>query len=188
MAFPHNIANITIDNQTDYLISDCDHDRILLINSQQQIVWIWDLTKFNWTTINPLWGPTSYYNSPTSVDWSHVNDVKFIPGSALNQTFDSLLISIRNFNLIVLVNWTAELNDIMQGSRYGNLNNVYWYFGNNGTFTTLAQQHNPSLLPNGDIVIADSNNNRVIEINRTTKQIVWSLSQLGELILIGLGI
>ena len=115
----------------------------------------------------------------TLVDWSHVNDVKFIPGSALNQTFDSLLISIRNFNLIVLVNWTAELNDIMQGSRYGNLNNVYWYFGNNGTFTTLAQQHNPSLLPNGDIVIADSNNNRVIEINRTTKQIVWSLSQAG---------
>ncbi len=41
----------------------------------------------------------------------------------------------------------------------------------------MNHQHNPDYLSNGNIIVADSENNRIIEINKTTKEIVWTYEE-----------
>jgi len=53
--------------------------------------------------------------------------------------------------------------------------NVYWWYGPG----IINHQHNPDILPNGNIVICDSVNDRIIEVNRTTKEIEFELGHAG---------
>jgi hypothetical protein len=45
----------------------------------------------------------------------------------------------------------------------------------------LYHQHNPEILPNNNLLICDSENNRIIEINYTSKEIVWTWDNNGNL-------
>jgi hypothetical protein len=53
--------------------------------------------------------------------------------------------------------------------------NIVWSYGPNST-SPLNNPNSAELLANGNILIADENNNRTIEVNRAG-QIVWSYSQ-----------
>ena len=72
--------------------------------------------------------------------------------------------------LIVEINHTADLINP------NNPNNVKWYYGDFLNHSLLKRQHNPDYLKRGNIIIADSPNDRILEINKTTKEVIWSYS------------
>jgi hypothetical protein len=136
------------------------------INNPDNIVWEWDPTDpddVNWTevAIDAGWSQEAleYVQNPHG-DWTHTNDAEWINGTRLGRTYDSIMISIRNFNLILEVNYT-ETKEII------------WYYGEPEDYNTLNHQHNPDIRDNGNIIICDSENRRIIEINYTTKELVW---------------
>ena len=93
-------------------------------------VWHWLPEKIKWDQINPDWDDKSYFmNYGGEPGYFLINDVDFINGSAFGDSYDSLLISIKKLNMIVLVNYTAEMNELEMGDAYGNASNVYWYYG-----------------------------------------------------------
>ncbi|MFX0132728.1 MAG: DUF1349 domain-containing protein [Candidatus Hodarchaeota archaeon] len=82
-------------------------------------------------------------------DWAHLNDVDRLPNG-------NTLISLRNlFNGTVI-----EVDPV---------GNIVWQTPQG----LLYGQHNPDKLINGNMIIADSMNKRIIEINTSTYNIVW---------------
>ncbi|NPE09021.1 MAG: hypothetical protein GNW80_12125 [Asgard group archaeon] len=139
------------------------------------LIWEFQPDLINWTEINPAWGADSYYNNPIDYGWTHLNDVDFLFGSEHNTTYDSLLISINRFDLVLLLNFTAEFNEHLVGDDFGSVENIYWWYGPG----EINLQHNPDMLPNGNIIICDSHGGRVIEVNKATKEIVHTISSAG---------
>jgi hypothetical protein len=162
LAQPHEIEELPDGH---LLIADTGFDRLIEIDyPNKNIIWEWKPEYINWTKVNPLWNSSHYYNGPPTFDWTHLNDVEFKQYS----TWNSCLISIRNFDMIVEVNYTAE-----KLGPSNNPNNIVWYYGDYKNHSVLNHQHNPDYLSNGNIIIADSKNNRIIEVNYTTKEVEW---------------
>lgn len=97
-------------------------------------------------------GPLSLQSSPIpgyeGVDWTHANGLAYDPGD------DTLLISVRNQNWIVKVRRdTGE---------------IVWRLGDGGDFTLsegglwFYSQHNPTLLPDGTLLLFDNGNERPV--------------------------
>jgi outer membrane protein assembly factor BamB len=175
LAFPHEGIAVNTSYFQGYFIADTGHDQVIMLNSSLQPIWYFRPNLINWTQLNPEWDKKSYEMNPISQDWTHINHVDFINGSQYNKTFDSLLISIRNFNMTILVNFTAEFNELQSNDEFGSTQNVYWWIGSE----ILWAQHGPQMMPNGDILVADSRNGRIVEVNQTTKEIVFSLAEAG---------
>jgi hypothetical protein len=136
------------------------------INDPDNIVWEWDPTNpdhVNWTelAISAGWSQEAldYVQNPTA-DWTHTNDAEWINGTERGRTYDSLMISIRNFNLILEVNYTDTKE-------------VIWYYGEPEDYDTLNHQHNPDIRDNYNVIICDSENRRIIEVDYNTKEVVW---------------
>ncbi len=147
------------------IIANCRNDTIVEVDPGNNVVWRYDIRKLNWTLVNPAFGPNNIMNNPKGDDWSHVNDVEL-------ETRDSaeyMLISVRNFDMVFEVNYTAARN-----RTYPDESDITWYFGFPGNHSMLNQQHNTDYLPNGNIMVADSENKRIVEINRTSKTLAWT--------------
>ena len=91
-------------------------------------------------------------------EWSHGNTVAPLPDGRV-------MFSFRNISTVGIID--RKSGDIV------------WQLGD----AVLAQQHDPSLLPNGNILIYDNGSHRrhtglpfsrVIEVNPSTNEIVWS--------------
>jgi len=166
LAFPHEILEIPNGH---LLIADTFFDRLIEINyPNKDIVWSWEPSKINWTEVNPEWDSNHYYNIPLAYDWTHLNHVDYKNYG----TWEACLISIRNFDLIVEINYTAEII-----GPSNNPNNIIWYYGNYGNDTLLHRQHNPDYTSTGDITVSDSENNRVLEIDYETKTVLWEYAE-----------
>ncbi len=166
LGIPHEVEELPNGH---LLAADTSRDRIIEINyPNKNIIWSWEPEQINWTQVNPVWGANHYYNNPIIYDFTHMNDVEFMQYGSWN----ACLISIRNFDLIVEVNYTAELL-----GPSNNPANIVWWFGDYGNHSMINKQHNPDYLSNGNIIIADSQNNRIIEVNRTNKEIVWEYDE-----------
>jgi multisubunit Na+/H+ antiporter MnhB subunit/uncharacterized protein (UPF0248 family) len=153
------------------LVADTNFDRIVEINyPNKEEVWEWDPTEINWTEVNPEWGPDHYFNNPITYDWTHVNDVDF----KSFESWDAILISLRNFDTIVEINYTAARYD---ESDLSDASHVTWWYGDYLNHSKLFRQHNPDYLKSGNIIIADSGNDRIVEVNRTTKEQIWEYSE-----------
>jgi hypothetical protein len=183
--FPHEVQLITsgITSTPAFLVANAAMGGVDQISYPgKTLEWQWLPELINWTEVNPLWGEDADINNPNS-EFGHyiVNDVDFINGSDFGENFDSIMISIKKFCLVAFVNYTREMEEAIAGDKFGNASNIYWTFGNNGTDTVLNQQHNPDMMPNGNLLISDSDNERVIEVNVTTKEIIWEQKQAGGL-------
>lgn len=92
-----------------------------------------------------------FYKTPfkdvSDEGWTHTNSATRLPNG-------NTLISLRNFNL------TIEVNP--QGS-------VVWSWGNG----VVSYQHSPKVLPNDNLLVCDTGDERVVEVNRKTGEIVW---------------
>ena len=91
-------------------------------------------------------------------EWSHGNTVAPLPDGRV-------MFSFRNISTVGIIDQKSG--------------DIVWQLGD----TVLAQQHDPSLLPNGNILIYDNGSHRrhtglpfsrVIEVNPATNEIVWS--------------
>lgn len=166
LGIPHEIEELPSGH---ILIADTNYDRVIEINyPNKDIVWSWEPKLINWTAVNPKWDSAHYYNNPLVYDFTHVNDVDFYQYNSWN----ACLISLRNFDLIVEVNYTAEIL-----GPANNPDNIVWWYGDYRNESMVSRQHNPDYLSNGNIIIADSLRDRIVEINRTTKQIVWQYDE-----------
>lgn len=165
-AFPHEVLELPNGH---ILVADTFFDRVVEIDyPNKNIVWSWEPALINWTEINPAWGEDHYYNTPLAYDWTHLNDIDYKNYS----TWEAILISIRNFDLIVEVNYTAE--------KIGPANNplnINWYYGDRDNHSLLNHQHNPDYTSTGDIIVSDSESNRIVEIDYNTKNVLWEYDE-----------
>ncbi|MBD3227627.1 MAG: hypothetical protein GF329_05505 [Candidatus Lokiarchaeota archaeon] len=156
----HEIKKRVFKGSVGYFFTDCLADKIRFVNKEtKEITWEYWLGDINWSEVNSSWGESHYYNTPDIIDWSHLNDFNFHNYS----NWESMLVSIRDFNLIIEVNFTRA-----QNRSKAQASDIIWYYGGDGI---LACQHNPEYLPNGNILIVDSDHLRIIEVNKSTKNI-----------------
>ena len=153
------------------LMTDTMGNRVIEvdIHDPAKILWSWDalnVSDVNWTqfSLDQGWTDLSYLDdiSPLLSSWTHLNDVDFINGSQFGKSYDSILISLRNLNLVIEVN-------------YSDTKEIVWSYGAPHNITLLNHQHNPDRYDNGNTVICDSRNDRIIEVNTSTKEVVWEL-------------
>ncbi|MFX0142467.1 MAG: aryl-sulfate sulfotransferase [Candidatus Hodarchaeota archaeon] len=153
------------------LMADTAKNRVIEvdIDDPSKILWSWDAlnsTDINWTkfSLDQGWTDLSFLEGQSSLisSWTHLNDVDLINGSKFGRNFDSILISLNNFNLVIEVNYSVTKE-------------IIWWYGQPSNLTILNHQHNPDRYDNGNTVICDTGNDRIIEVNTTTKKVVWEL-------------
>ncbi|TFG22030.1 MAG: DUF1349 domain-containing protein [Promethearchaeota archaeon] len=134
-----------------FLIADTMGNRVVEFYRNGTTIWAW-YAKDHYTWGDPVLEPGN--------DWTHLNDADRLPDG-------STMISLRNFDKIIIVNST-ETEELL------------WEYGTYGEHTYINHPHNPEYTPRGTILIADSENHRIIELNKTTKEIIWEYSPTGE--------
>lgn len=158
----------------EYLLSDMEHERIFTV-SDGEITW--------------QWNASSFYDAPPDVtqrDWLHINDV-----DAINQTH--YLVSVRNANQLVIVERgegvvevvNADTDDGDDGACQVRDQQLKDFDGDGdircGNPEILDHQHNPQWLGPDAILVADSDNDRVVELHKVDGewQPAWTLRRAG---------
>ena len=155
------------------LVGDMEAERVFVLEDGE-ITW--------------QWNASSFYDEPidaTKTDWLHLNDVDVLSA-------DRYLVSIRNANQLVVlergegvvevVNEDRTDGDDFDCTRNGQLEDTD---GDGdvrcGNHTVMNHQHNPHWLGDGAVLVADSHNDRVVELhNRSGTWVpVWSLESAG---------
>jgi len=105
------------------------------------------------------WNASERYEAPedpTRVDWLHINDVDHIGE-------DRYLVSVRNANELVIVERGEGVVEVINEG---------------GDPSVLKRQHNPQWLGEGAVLVADSENNRIVELHRNEAgewTVAWEL-------------
>ena len=130
-------------------------NRVVVVDDFGEVVWEWRFDEH--TDRFPRDG-----GGPYGEDWTHVNDVDPIG----NGTF---LVSVRNFDRVIAVDRETKA--------------VEWTLGADDAHGVLNEQHNPDFIAGEDgtptLLVADSENDRVVEYARTDDgewERTWSLS------------
>lgn len=157
-----------------YLLTDMDRERIVAVKNGA-ITW--------------QWNASAVYNAPddpTTRDWLHINDVDVIGEGRY-------LVSVRNANQILIVQRGSGVVEVINEDRDDadddNCNKPAQLVDYDddgdircGNPDVLDHQHNPQWLGDGAILVADSGNDRVVELhvddggNWTP---AWTLSRAG---------
>jgi hypothetical protein len=95
--------------------------------------------------------PTSYAG-----DYTHLNDVDAIDNAS------AFVVSPRNFDRVMLIDRSAK--------------EIRWTLGKEDNYDVLYEQHNPNLISQDPptVLVADSENNRIVEYRRTGTD--WELT------------
>lgn len=150
----------------EFLVTDMEYERIYTVDRSGTITWQWDASTF--------------YDAPPdprTVDWLHINDV-----DALGN--DRYLVSVRNANQILVVERGKGVVDVINRDRSDANDDactyrhqLYDYNGDGnvrcGDPTLLDHQHNPQWLTKNAILVADSGNDRVVELHRNGTDGKW---------------
>ncbi|WP_267640449.1 aryl-sulfate sulfotransferase [Haloarchaeobius amylolyticus] len=140
-------------NDTRYVVADIAQDRVFVVNTSTELVeWSWDA--------QAAYPRTS--GGPYPEDWTHVNDVEVVQDGRI-------MASLRNQDQVVFLDRETGLVE-------------NWTLGEDGDHDTIYEQHNPDYIPaeNGGpaVLVADSENNRIVEYQRTdgnwTRSWTWS--------------
>jgi hypothetical protein len=155
------------------LVVDMVAERVFAVDESGEITWQWNASE--WYT------PP---DDPGSRDWLHMNDVDRIGE-------DRYLVSVRNANQLVVLERGGGVVDVINeddgGSDttclengQGNQNRLVPGADGDvpcGDTDVFSEQHNPQWLGNGRVLVADSENDRVVEVwNRSGEwEVVWEL-------------
>jgi len=135
-------------------IVDMGNQRAFVVNQSGTVTWQWNANESldaGSAFQREFGGPDQ--QGPES-DWTHVNDIDRLE----NGNFQ---LSIRNFDAIVEVD--------------PDTNEVVGVIGEPGTHSVLYRQHNPHRIEHaGTALVADSTNNRVVELDVETGDVLWS--------------
>ena len=158
----------------EYLLTDMEHERIFTVKDGA-VTW--------------QWNASSFYDAPedpTTTDLLHINDVDVIDEGRY-------LVSVRNANQILVVargeGVTRVINRDTSGSNDANCRKsgqLADYDGDGevrcGDPSILNHQHNPQWLGNDTVLVADSENDRVVELHRADNgswSPAWTLERAG---------
>jgi hypothetical protein len=134
----HDVDRI---DEEHYVVADIARDRVFVVNvTSDLVVWEWDvLSEFD---------PES--GGPYPGDWTHVNDVEVLDDGRI-------MVSLRNQDQVVFLDRETGMDRD-------------WTLGSEDDYDTLYEQHNPDFIPEEwggpAVVVADSENNRVVEYQR----------------------
>jgi hypothetical protein len=155
-----------------FAMTDMDHERIMIVEDGE----------VTWT-----WNASTLYDAPadpTRTDWLHINDIDRIGE-------DRFLVSVRNANQLVIVERTddgeSEVVEIINADAKGSPDDSCTGNGQLrdtdgdgdvrcGDPAVLDHQHNPQWLGDGAVLVADSDNDRVVELHRSDDgdwEIAW---------------
>ena len=131
------VHDVELLDSGEFLVSDMENERIFTVKNGE-ITW--------------QWNASSRYEAPddpTRTDWLHINDVDVIGE-------DRYLVSVRNAHQLVIVERGEGVVEVINGDEAVT----------EGDPTLLRQQHNPQWLGNGTVLVADSHNDRIVELRR----------------------
>ena len=160
------------------LMTDMEHERIMIVK-HGQITWQWDASSFYHSP-----------NDPTKRDWLHVNDVNRLgPGK--------YLVSVRNANQLLVIQRQDHGGKVVQviNKDRSDANDDSCKQPNQlipnasanvrcGDPTVLNHQHNPQWIGDRTVLVADSDNNRAVELTRQSNgrwRPTWTLYRAGGL-------
>ncbi|WP_276299090.1 aryl-sulfate sulfotransferase [Halorussus lipolyticus] len=156
----HEVHDVDRLDNGNTAIVDMGNDRAFVVNESGGIVWEWQAEEY-------LSQGTEFYDEygghpdpGGETDWTHMNDIDKLD----NGNFQ---LSVRNFDVVIEVDRETK-----------NITNVV---GEPGNHSILNEQHNPYKLRNGTVLVADSGNDRVVELNATTNEMVWQYGGRGLL-------
>jgi hypothetical protein len=157
----------------EFLVTDMEHERLFTVR-EGQVTWEWTAGEF--------------YDAPpdaTQRDWLHINDVDVIEEGRY-------LVSVRNSNQILIVergNGVVEVINADRGTGDGACqlrgDQLADFDGDGeircGDPAVMDHQHNPQWLGDGAVLVADSGNDRVVELHREDGEWepVWTLTEAG---------
>ena len=121
-----------------FLVTDMDRERIFTVRGG---------------TVTWQWNASERYDAPedpTRTDWLHINDVDVIGE-------DRYLVSVRNAHQLVIVERGAGVVEVINEGDPDTTR---------GDPALLRQQHNPQWLGNDSVLVADSHNDRIVELER----------------------
>lgn len=130
-------------NATTFLVADINFpDRVYMVNTTTgEVTWEW--------RVSEAYDPESGGSYPR--DWTHLNDVEYLPDGRV-------MADLRNQDQVVFI-------------RPGEGIQPNWTLGADDDHRILYEQHNPDYIPASRggpaVVVADSENNRIVEYQRT---------------------
>ena len=128
-------------NETHLAVADIYLDRVFVVNTTSgQTEWTWNASSaFPRET-----------GGPYPEDWTHINDIEVLEDGRL-------MVSARNQDRVVFLNRSG----LIEG----------WTLGEEDNYSILYEQHNPDYIPTARggpaVLVGDSENNRVVEYQRT---------------------
>ena len=127
---------------TEYAVADIARDSVQVVNvTTGRTVWTWDARDAY---------PPSAGGDPEG-DWTHMNDVEELPDG-------DLLASVRNMDQVVRIDRETGVQ-------------ANWTLGRDDAHGVLREQHNPDYIPpehgGPALLVADSDNDRIVEYRRT---------------------
>ncbi|MFD1598741.1 arylsulfotransferase family protein [Halobellus rarus] len=143
------VHDVELLDSGEFLVSDMEHERIFTVKNGE-ITW--------------QWNASSRYDAPddpTRTDWLHINDVDVIGE-------DRYLVSVRNAHQLVIVERGEGVVEVINGDEATT----------EGDPTLLRQQHNPQWLGDGNVLVADSHNDRIVELERAEDgdwEVAWEI-------------
>jgi hypothetical protein len=161
-----------------YLLTDMDQERIFVTEDGEET---WE------------WAAASFYDAPedpTRTDWLHINDVDRLGEGRY-------LVSVRNANQLLIVERGEGVVEVINEDRTDADDDACQVRGEQlrdtdgdgdvrcGDPDVLDHQHNPQPLDDGAVLVADSDNDRVVELHREngTWEVAWTLERAGGLAL-----
>ena len=156
--FPHNQEVHDADRLANgnTIVADMGRNRVFEVAPNGTTVWSWSAREHlgQWSEFDEEYGGPAY-TGPHG-DWTHLNDVDVLENG-------NVQVSIRNFDVVVEI---ARENGT-----------VVDVFGSPGNHGTLHEQHNPMRVEGaGTVLVADSENDRVVEYDVETGERVWTYS------------
>lgn len=164
----------------EFLVSDMEHERIYTVARNGTVTW--------------QWKASSFYEAPpdpTKTDWLHINDVD-------NLGNDSYLVSVRNAHQAVIVKRGEGVVDVVNEDEPGSSDATCTVNGQLadqdgdgdvrcGDPGLMDKQHNPQWLSENAILVADSGNDRIVELHRNGSDgewfVAWAVSEVNGLTL-----
>ncbi|MBX0324912.1 aryl-sulfate sulfotransferase [Halomicroarcula sp. F13] len=157
----------------EYLVTDMEYERIFTVKNGE-VTW--------------QWNASSFYDAPqdpTTTDWLHINDVDVI-------STGRYLVSVRNANQLLVIERGEGVVDVINedttDSNDANCrkSDQLADYDSDGDIRcgdpdVLNHQHNPQWLGDGAVLVADSENDRVVELHRTETgewEPAWAVDQV----------
>lgn len=156
----HEVHDVERLDDGETAIIDMGNDRSFTVDRDGEITWEWHAEE-HLTPGTPFY---EQYGGPEKNgehdDWTHMNDIDRLA----NGNFQ---MSIRNFDVVIEVDpETDEIVDVV---------------GEPGNHDVLEKQHNPHRIEDaGTMVVADSENNRIVELDVETEELVWQYRGSGD--------